>query len=325
MKNKIGKMSFDESRMGMTFKTPSANDVHVDAILSNISVKYTNDSYIADAVMPPIPVKKESDKYYRYTKNWRLPSAHRADGAEAKQIDWAIDTDTYQTEEYALKDLVTDRQRANADNPLSLDVDATENLTDMIMLLREKRVADVVFASGTYGTQTSALTGAQCWDDYAGSDPINDINTARVAIHAATGKLPNVIVLGYQVYLKLCQHPDILERIKYTQKGLVTADLIAQVFELPRVIVGMASYDSAQEGATSSVGYVWGKSAAILYVEPSPGLKKVSFGYQFKSRGMQTSKWRKEENKADFIEVGEIVDEKVVCATAGYLFTTVIA
>jgi len=318
-------MKFGEPSRGMIFKSPTVTDVHQSAILTNVSVKYTNDSYIADAVMPVVPVKKESDKYYTYTRNWRLPKAHRADGTEAEQVDWAIGTDTYTCEEYALKDIITDRQRNNADKPLNLDVDTTENLTEMIMLLREKRVADIVFATGTYGTQTSALAGANQWDDYAGSDPIADVVTARSTIHAATGKLPNVLVLGYLVYLKLLQHPDILERIKYTQKGIITADLLAQVFEVERVVVGMAAYDSSQEGASESIGYVWGKYAALLLVQQSPGLKKVSFGYQFQSRGLQTSKWREEKNKGDFIEIGEIKDEKVVCASTGYLYSTVIS
>jgi len=309
----------------MKFSNPTEKDVHVDSVLSGVSIRYSNDEMIADQVLPVVPVKKESDKYYIYTRNWRLPQSKRAAGAEANEVDWNVSTSTYQCEEYALKDFVADRVRDNADNPLDMDVDTTENLGELIMLGREKRVADIVFGSANYGTQTSALSGANCWDDYAGSDPIGDVRSAKATVHAASGKTPNVMVIGYQVFNKLLDHPDVLERIKYTQKGLVTADLLASLFEVDKILVGKALYDSSMEGASESLGYIWGKSVSLLYSQPSPGLKKISFGYQFQSRGFRTKKWREEGREGDFIETGEIRDEKVVGAACGYLYTTVIA
>ena len=309
----------------MKFANPTEKDVHVDAVLSGISIRYINDELIADRVLPVVPVKMESDKYYKYTRNWKLPQSKRAAGAEANEVEWNVSTDTYSTEEYALKDLIPDRVRNNADNPLDMDVDTTENLTEVIQLGREKRVADIVFASGNYGSQTSALAGANRWDDYAGSDPIGDVRTAKATVHAASGKLPNVMVVGYQVHLKLLDHPDILERIKYSQKGVVTEQLLAQLFEVDKYIIGKALYDSSLEGATEDLGYVWGKKVALLYSQPSPGLKKVSFGYQFQSRGFRTKKWRVEGREGDFIEAGEIRDEKLVAVSTGYLYTTVIS
>ena len=45
---------------------PTLNDVHVDAILTNISVAYMQDrdNFIADKVFPVIPVDKKSDKFF---------------------------------------------------------------------------------------------------------------------------------------------------------------------------------------------------------------------------------------------------------------------
>lgn len=321
--NEIQALELEKIRR-MKFTSPTKADVHVDAVLSGVSVMYKNDDLIADLVMPVIPVKKESDKYYKYTRNWRLPEAKRAAGAEAAEVEWDVTTDTYSCEEYALKDLIPDRVRDNADKPLNMDVDTTENLTDLIHLLREKRVADIVFAGANHGS-TSALAGANRWDDYAGSDPIGDVRTARDAVHAASGKMPNVMIVGKQVHSKLLDHPDVLERIKYTQKGLVTADLLATFFEVDKYLVGKALYDSSQSGGTESLAYVWGKSVALVYAEASPGLKKVSYGYQFQSRGFRTKKWREEKRDGDFIESGEIRDEKVVATACGYLYTTVVS
>ena len=304
---------------------PLESDVHVDAVLSGVSVKYSNEELIADQVMPVVNVKKESDKYFVYTRDWRLPQSKRGLGAEANEVEWNVGTDTYSCEEYALKDLIPDRVRANQDNPLNIDVDTTEDLTELIQVGREKRVADIAFVAGTYGTQTSALAGANQWDDYAGSDPIGDVRSAKATVHAASGKTPNTMIIGYQAHLKLLDHPDILERIKYTQRGVVTNDILAALFEVDKYIIGKALYDSSQEGGSESLGYIWGKSVALIYAQPSPGIKKVSFGYQFQSRGFRVKKWRMEGRDGDFVEAGEIRDEKIVAATCGYLYTTVVS
>jgi hypothetical protein len=308
----------------LKFTSPTKNDVHTDAVLSGVSLMYQNDEYIADRVMPVVPVKKESDLYYTYTRNWRLPEGSRAPGAEAAEVEWNVGTDTYTCQEYALKDKIPDRVRDNADAPLDPDVDTTENLTNLVTLLREKRVADIVFAGENHGS-TSALSGSDQWDDYAGSDPIDDVRTARAAVHLASGKMPNTMVVGLQVHLKLLDHPDILERIKYTQRGVITEDLIAQLFEVDNYIVGKALYDSSEEGGSESLGYVWGKNVALIYAESSPGLRKVSYGYQFQSEGFRTSKWREEKIRSDWVEVGETRDEHIISDDCGYLYTTVVS
>jgi len=308
----------------MNFTNPSKGDVHTNSVLSGVSVMYKNDSYIADQVLPVVPVKKESDLYYTYTRNWRLPVALRAAGAEAAEVEWNVGSDTYSCIEYALKDLLPDRVRNNADKPLSMDADTTENLTDLIQLGREKRVADVVFTSGNHGS-TSALSGTNQWDDYAGSDPIGDVRTAMNTVHAASGKLPNTMVMGREVFIKLLDHPDVLERIKYTQKGKITSQILASLFEVDKILVGNALYDSSTVDASESLGYIWGKSVALIYAQQSPGLKKVSYGYQFQSRGFRTKKWREEGRDGDFFESGEIRDEKIVATSCGYLYTTVVS
>ena len=66
---------------------PNINSVHVDAILTNISVAYlqNQDNFIADKVFPVIPVDKKSDKYFTYTKNdwFRDEAQRRAPGTES--------------------------------------------------------------------------------------------------------------------------------------------------------------------------------------------------------------------------------------------------
>jgi len=94
--------------------------------------------------------------------------------------------------------------------------------------------------------------------------PVGDVRTAKATVHAASGKTPNMMVVGKQVHDKLLDHPDILERIKYTQRGVVTEDILARLFEVDKYVIGKALYDSSQEGGTESLAYVWGKNVALV-------------------------------------------------------------
>ncbi|GAG22402.1 unnamed protein product, partial [marine sediment metagenome] len=85
---------------------PTPRDVHVNAPLTNISVAYQQmqDVYIADKVFPRIPVRKQSDKFFTYTKgDWfRTEAAIRPPSTESAGSGYRLDTDTYFADVFAL-------------------------------------------------------------------------------------------------------------------------------------------------------------------------------------------------------------------------------
>ncbi len=294
---------------------PELSNVHTDKILTNISVQYRNAALVGTQLMPIVPVKKESDKYYIYDSKaarFRIPQTLRAPKTDSKTVDWKVTTGTYSCEEYALNDLIDDREKANADKPLNLEVDTVEFLTDILQLALEMRIKTLLAAN------LSANTVDVLWSIPGTSNPIDDIETGKAAIHAVIFKDPNVLLLGKAVFDILKHHPDILDRIKYVQKGVVTAELMAAVFGVDRVIVGAAGYNTAKEGKNASYSYLWGKNAILAYVEPRPGVKKFSLGYVFQSRKFQTRRARLETRHSDWFEVSDLEDEKMVCTSAGY-------
>jgi len=296
---------------------PELNNVHTDAILSNISIQYKNAAYVGLQLMPVVPVKKESDLYYIYNSKadrFRIPETLRAPKTESKTVDWKVTTGTYSCKEHALNDLIDDRERNNADSPLNLEVDTVEFLTDIIELAQEKRIADLL----TGASMVNGATITVKWEDYVNSDPIADIETGKQDVHSRIFRSPNTLLLGKQVYDKLVHHPDILDRIKYVQKGIVTADLMASVFGVDKVIVGEAGYNTKKEGQTAVYGYLWGKYAILAYIEPRPGIKKYSLGYTFKVGKNVTRRARMETKHSDWFEPSMIVDEKLVSVDCSY-------
>lgn len=278
---------------------PDRSDLHIDKALTNMSVQYLQDesNFIAGQVFPMVPVQKQSDRYFVYKKeDWfRDDAQERAPGTESAGGDYDIDnTPTYFCRKYAFHKDVFEEDRANADDPLTPDEDAVAFVTDKILLNKENNWARTFFKTGVWGTDlqgaaTAAAGKVVYWDDYANSSPIEDITAASTAQAEVTGKRPNTIVMGRRAYDALKNHPDFLDRVKYTQKGVVTTDLIAQMFDVDRVLVANAIQNTAKKGQQAEMSFILGNHVLLCYTTNAPRLKTATAGYTFVWTGLMGS------------------------------------
>jgi hypothetical protein len=318
---------------------PTQTDLHVDALLTMLSIAYMNepDAFIADEAFPVIPVAKQSNKIATYDKDYwfRDEAALRAPGQEAKGGGYGVDTSTtYFCDNYAFKDDIPDETRENYDQPFEPDNDSTALVTEKLKLRREKAFASDFFKTGVWtatGSDTNfATTATTQWSDYANSDPIGDVEAGREAIYSGTGKDPNKLLVGRAVWAKLKHHPDLIERIKYTQKAILTTDLVASLLEIPRLMIGKAIENTTDENAaTQTYSYIFGKSALLFYTPDRPGLRTPSAGYTFhwsKFGGISyIRRVRDEKGQYDRIEGHTFFDQKAIAADTGYFMYNVVA
>lgn len=301
-------------------------DVVIDPALSNVSIKYTNDSFIADQIFPMVPVSKQTGKYYVYDKaNLRIDKTNRAAGSGANEIDLGLSTVSFACDDHALKSFVADEIQDQAEAALNPLVDETETITEKLMLDRENILATLITNTSNV-TQNTTLSGTSQWSDYSNSDPIADVRTARTTIHAATFKKPNTLILGKQVFDMLCDHPAIIERVKYSQLGVVTEELLARIFQVATVLVGEAGANTAAEGQTDSLSYVWGKHAVVCYIAPRVGLKTLTFGITFTYSQRVVKRWHDEDREGTYVRIGQDnYVHKIVAVGAAYLIKNAIA
>lgn len=284
---------------------PTRGMVHIDQALTNISVAYIQgaENFVADKVFPIVPVQKQSDRYFVYLKeDWlRDEALERAPGTESAGGMYAIDnTPTYFCRKFAFHRDVTEEDRVNQDAPLNVDMDSAEFVTQKMLLRREAVWAANYFTpGGAAGARTSGWattrsgvaatpTGPQFlrWN-VVGSRPIEDVATGRTAIASVTGYRPNVLVLGAHTYEALRNNASILERILYTQRGIVTPDLLAALFDVEKVVVGWAVRTTSPKGAAvGATSFLLGNHAFLGYAPPRPSLKTPSAGYIFGWTGL---------------------------------------
>ena len=322
---------------------PTSSQVHVDAILTNISVAYLQraENFIADKVFPVVPVDKQSDKYFTYDKNdWLRDEAQvRADGTESVGSGYNISTATYYADVYAIHKDIGDQTRANADAPINVDREATEFVTHRLLTRREIQFNNDFMTTGVWSSDVTGVSASPTasqtiqWSDYTNSDPIEDIEAGKAGILSVTGLEANTLVLGYDVFRQLKNHPDLVDRIKYTSSQTITEDMLARMFDIDRVLVSKSIKATNAEGATGAYSFTTGKTALLAHVAPSPGLLTPSAGYTFSWTGVSdgmgatigTSSFRLESLRATRIESQIAFDNKVVASDLGYFWNTIVA
>ncbi len=303
---------------------PTVRDVHIDTALTNISVKYSNADLIGEKIFPVIPVKKESNKYFIYGKqDFEIDNDIRAPGTRAKQVEWKIEgVGQYLVSEHAYEAQIPDELRNNADEPINVDVDTTEFLTNKIKLNLEKNIADVVQNPNNYASGHSSTPSVK-WDNYANSDPLQDINEARRVVRNAIFRKPNTLVMSEDVFLVLRRHPKLLEMYKYTVGGQLTVDILKELFEVENLYIGASGYKTEN---VLNLSPVWSNNVAYLYVTPTPGIKQISFGYVFRLTGFPlVEKWRDDTTRSDWIRVSDKYDIRIIAPVAGFLLTNVLS
>ncbi len=324
-------------------QNPLPSDVHVNKPLTNISIAYIQDDreFIADKVFPIVPSDSQSDIYFTYPKGewYRSEAKERAPGTESAGSGYKVDTaDPFFCRIYAHHKDIPDPLRANQQNPLNLDRDSTLFVTRQLLLLRETKWASAYFAAGVWATDITGVAGVPAanqikqWDQ-GGSTPIKDVRKLTRAMQKTTGFRPNVLVLGPEVYDVLVDHADILARIQYSQRGVVTTELLATLFDIPRILVPGAIQNGAVEGAADDFSFIYGKRALLAYAAPAPSVMQPSAGYTFSwtgylaagPAGNRMTSFRMEQLKSDRMEGEMAFDIKMIASDLGTLIDAAIA
>lgn len=317
---------------------PSRGDVHINRPLTNISIAFIQDHSVfgADRLFPSVSVTKKSDSYFVYPKgNWfRTDAKKRGPGTESAGSGYTLSDDTYNTEVRAVHKDLDDQTRENADSPLNLDADATEFVTQQLLILREKEFLDTAFVTSLWtGTTTGTdVAVGTVWTDPT-SKPLNDMRAQMSAMQGKTGFRPNVAAMPRAVWDVLADHPQIIGRMSNDAEKLVMRSFLAKLLELDEIVVLDAVENTAEEGAADVIDYMASAAQVLmLYRNSRPSIMTPSAGYTFNWKGFTGSgpagnrikRFRMEHLESDRIEGQMAYDQKVIATELGAMLTGVI-
>ena len=269
---------------------PQASDVYVNQLAPNFVISYFQTQGGLYDLFAELPVDLQGGQYTKWSRadTMRAQTELVAPGAAFPTFGMTPDTSpTYFCPVYGGRHEHTPEMLANYRLPGSAVMAASKFLARAAYLKRERLWTSANFTTSIWGTDA---TPTVTWDDPS-SDPIGDIETGRRAILLATGYEANVLGLGYDVWIALKKHPDILARVgtggsNNVDPRLVTPRLVAALFELDEIRVGSVVYNTAAPGLTASMAFTAGKNALLVHRTKSPSIEEPSAGYRFSWRGL---------------------------------------
>lgn len=302
----------------------------VDPVLSTVAQGYQNSEMVASNLFPTVPVGLRGGNIITFGKEaFMLYGSQRAPGENTKRVAFGCAGAPYALADYSLEGVVPTEVSQEASNGPGIDLGqgAIYSVSAIMALRLEKQAADIARTSASYAAgNKSTKSGTSQWSDFSGvSDPIADIETAKEAIRAATGKRPNTVVMGASVMAKLRQHPKVIDRIKYTGRDIATPELLASLFGVARVAVGDAIYSN---DAGTAFNDVWGKDVVVAYTEigsvASNGLPSYGYTYQLNGYPMVEEPYYDRSAKSWIYPVTRVEAPVLASASAGYLITNAV-
>lgn len=325
----------------MPISYTDARGVHINQPLTNLSLGYHPTGMVAEQIFPPIPVAHESDYYYVYDKAqaFRVERSDgygslRADGARSLLEEFGATPALYQAEEFARRTRITDRQRANQDAVLNLEVSKLRRIQDKLLLDQELRVASLLTTAANWASSNkTTISGTNQWNNasfnsQAGTFSVieQEFDNGREAIRQATGgKEANVAIIPAAVARVMKRDIGVRQSIQYTHSDILTNGALPDTLWGLKVIEPAAIYDTSVEGESFAGADVWGKNVILAYVDPNPGLDSLTLGLIFRARPWQVKQWRDEEVESTFYEASLVQAEKAVSYDCGYLIQSCIA
>jgi len=267
-------------------------------ILTSFALNYIPKltQFIAKSIFPNVPVASPSGAFNIWKQgDFYRRTMKKLGNYEASPIGgFSTGKGTYTVGKYGIATMYTAQDLAEARRGGTSDqflINAkTQYVTTQGVLELELQTASLVQTSGNWTTTragvTSSPSGSQFiqWDQ-AASQPIDDIIAYIEILRLLTGFKPNTMILPIQVMNMLRKNPQIISRITYggtmAEPTQISMQVLKDLFLIDNILVPEGVYNTAAEGQTDALTYIWGKTVWLGYVASAPSMTEPSAGYHY--------------------------------------------
>lgn len=267
----------------------------IDPVLSTVAQGYSNNAFVGRYLFPRVNVAVSGGQIIKFGKeSFRKYNLRRAPGGPTPRINYG-----YAGEPFALfqdsVEATVPREHSRDAQVAMPGIDLGRNAVTFAMNTITKSLEDEQASLATDAAKYDAnhkvtLSGADKWSADAGR-PSADISAAKEAIRATTGQRPNVCILSPSAYAAAQNNPSIQDRFKYSSSEVITAQMLAALWEIP--IVAVAEAITALDDDTFAD--IWGNNVVLGYAPQQPsGQGEPSYGYTYTMEGhpmVETPYW----------------------------------
>jgi len=254
-----------------------------DATLTAIAIGYRNEDYdlIADDVLPRAPVSDEKFEWTKYDEAaaFTVPDTKVGRRSTPNQVEIEGSKVNDATDDYGI-DIPLDNATINAGKKNGFDPrkQATELATDIVMLDRERRVAELVQDPNTYHSSlVEALSGSDMFSDEAS----NPLTILRNMLKRCWMR-PNQLTFGTNAWDAFASHPKVVSAVLRNsgQSGFITQEEAARVLRVKRIIVGEGRINVNKPGEEAELHRVWDNTVSGQFINRAANsVGGVTFGY----------------------------------------------
>jgi hypothetical protein len=256
---------------------PRNGNLFTPQALVNTAIEQPRGTFLAPAMCTPRPARTQTGFIFEIDKKGdRLrvpPNIKGAPGSDAPRTIITANKDlTYACEMRHHETAVHDNEFAQAEVESRPAINAAVNSMSVLELNRDLELKSLIAASFT-GDNTSSPSSK--WDNYTDGDPLADIRGKRRAIYESTGIWCNALSLSILTLEAICNHPDVIDRVKYTTGVDVQtatkdqmANALAKILMLDKIDVAQGDMVNTSATDTPSLSEVWGGIAFLYRSEP---------------------------------------------------------
>lgn len=269
--------------------------------LTNMALAYYQNAanYFAKAIFPICRVTQSSDNYYIFNKEDLLKDSWQRKPAYGTVMPAVVSehTDNYNCKVDQMimgidQIRVTDLNRRQGPAIIDPRQQRTRTIAEQANIHQDRLFADAFFKPGVWANEWSGVDTTTPGDKQFikfsndNSDPIKFIADQKLMMHEQTGRTPNKLALGANVFKALTLHPGILERVKYggstANPASVTKNVLAQLFGVDEIVVLMSIFNQAKMGKDADMTFIGDPNALLLaYATSAPSPEEPSAGYIF--------------------------------------------
>ncbi len=284
-------------------------------------------------IFTPMPVRNIADSFKKIKADQlsSVESTKRNPDGSFNRIHTKLDDDSYSCSEEAIEEAV-DNTEAKIFGDYIADDAGARRVAATVMRNHEIDSATALFNTTNFPQDgVSGVAVSAEWNSSNGV-PITDVNTWKQNTRLRTGRLPNTMVISAKVASNLATNPQIIDRIKNVDirvvSGMLSAAQLAQVFDIPKVLIGGAVKNGNGEGLSFSGSDIWDDEYAwIGHTASGMDLKSPQVGRTFvwETPDGQTviESYDEPQRDARVIRARHWRHIKVIYATAGVLLSNI--
>lgn len=271
--------------MGMAGVLTNSGARVIDPILTTVVQGYQNSELVGHNLFPAVPVQVSGGQVIEFGReSFRLYNSKRTPGGATKRMQFGYLGKPFALLQDSLEAVVPREHMRDASRVPGIDLGSravNQTMKAMQLSLENDQAALAINANNYDANHKVTLAGATKWSAATGN-PLVDVDAGREAIRASTGVYPNVLMLSALAFKACRTNPNVTARFQYTTHESITEAMLANYFNVEKVIVGKAITFSDADVAAD----VWGNNAILAYVPSSPsGMEEPSYGYTYTMEG----------------------------------------